>query len=68
MTEAKTNAALVRIAAIENELSVLKRKLGGQPAKRRRVTLQGVWKDVSISDQEIEAAKKSWETHLDDIV
>ena len=68
MTEAQTNAALVRIAAIEHELSILKRKLAGQPAKRRRVTLQGIWKDVGISDQEIEEVKKSWESKLDDLV
>ena len=67
MTEVTTNPALVRIEAIEAELSTLRKKLQGPGSEETKVVLDGIWKDVKFSDEEIDDVKRSWSKKFDDI-
>jgi len=68
MTTPTADAALVRIAAIEGEVALLKRKLAAKPTKRGRVTLEGIWKDIQISETDIDELRTESAKKLDDIV
>lgn len=50
---------LKRLEMIEAEIAELKRLLGAKPSKRRKVTLEGIWKGADITDDDIEEAKQS---------
>ena len=60
----KTDAyVLKRIEAIERELHELKKMVSDKESKP--VSLRGVWRDLDISDQEIEEAKRSLSKGID---
>ncbi|HEY7269988.1 MAG TPA: hypothetical protein VH951_09190 [Dehalococcoidia bacterium] len=58
-------ALLVRLQDLEAEVASLKRKMQGKPRKKAEKSLLGVWRDIDISDAEIEAVKASWSATLD---
>ncbi|MBI4333802.1 MAG: hypothetical protein HY673_21280 [Chloroflexi bacterium] len=50
---------LKRIEILQEELERLKKAVAQRPAENP-VSLQGIWKGVHFTDEEIEEAKKSW--------
>ena len=68
MSESSVKAIEVRLEAIEREIALLKRKLAAPPLVGGEVKLEGVWKDIEVTDEEIQAVKTSWKAKLDDIV
>jgi hypothetical protein len=67
MNEISTNPALVRIEAIETELATLRKKLQAQGSQEPKIVLDGIWKDIKFSDDEIREVKRSWIKKFDDI-
>jgi hypothetical protein len=49
---------LTRIELIEKELAEIKDKLVRED-RPQRLTLRGIWKDIDVTDEDIEDAKRS---------
>lgn len=49
---------------IEREIEDLRRLLDDKPIIRR--SLRGVWRGATISDEDIDGAKRAWMKHVDD--
>ena len=64
--DADKTALLTRIELIEQEIAVIKAKLAANQT-RPVVKLEGLWKDIDITDEDIEEAKRSLFPNLDDI-
>jgi hypothetical protein len=63
----KTKTALTtRIEMVERELTELRRKQANADITRP-VTLRGIWKDIDITDEDIEEAEHSLFRDVDDI-
>ncbi len=51
---------LVRIQAIQDELETLKRLISNQEKESRNPTkISGLWKDIVVTDEDLEEAKKA---------
>ena len=51
---------LVRIQAIQDELDSLKKRVSHQTTESRNKTkISGLWKDLVITDEDLEEAKKA---------
>jgi hypothetical protein len=57
---------LKRIESMEAELAQLKRQLTQSGTAQPIQTTRGILKDVAVSDDEIEEAKKIWTPAVDD--
>ena len=68
MSDVSTKAIAVRLEAIEREIADLKQKLIAGTSASSVASLEGVWKDIHISDQEIEEVKRAWSKKLDDLL
>jgi hypothetical protein len=66
MTDNTRTALLTRVELLEREIEEIKRRLLAS-AKPEPVSLRGIWKGINISDEDIEAAKRSIFRDLDDI-
>jgi hypothetical protein len=67
VADLSTNPALIRIEAIEAELSILRKKLEGRGSANPDVMLEGIWSDVKFSDEEIDEVRRAWKTKFDDV-
>ncbi len=56
--ESKTQYIVVRMKAIEQELEDM-RKLLEQPISKKMVKIEGLWKGVDITEEELAQAKRS---------
>ncbi len=56
--EAKTAYILKRLEIIEQEIAEMKKRLLA-PSKKKEVTLEGIWEGLTVTDEEIEEAKRS---------
>jgi hypothetical protein len=53
---AKRSYVVTRLEAIQQELELLKSSLEGEP---KAIKLEGLWKGTEITEEDIEAAKRS---------
>jgi hypothetical protein len=62
-----TNTALLtRIELLEKEIAEIKKKLISDDSPPT-ASLRGVWSDIDVSEEDIDAAKKSLFGKLDDV-
>ena len=55
----ESNYVTARLEAIQRELEMLRRSLE-EPEKRKAIKLEGLWKGVEITEEDIEEVKRSF--------
>jgi hypothetical protein len=62
-----TQFVLKRLEILESEIAALRKQLVTSGSPDAAPTMRGIWKDIEITDEEVEEVKNSWMRRLDDL-